>query len=290
MILSKKNMSTKDKSRTALEAGTNKNSRYYLRLERKTQRAQRKQICKQITNDIELAEEFLEPKSSESKCFSDNVSFLEKYLQSKVGQVWDDVRSEIAKEFDGRTIAGKHILYDHILRSVVSSGTGYDKDANFYWDESVKVSNRFRTKDFYVDQNGILQEVKPDTKLFKKIKDLLNTTDQELLEVDSWLRGRMIVQENKQLFWKTSSTALWKCKLDRILYRRHELRLTYYIENYYYDVDKKLKSRWEEAIPFDFNQTSQLSNDDIDFFNAQNELIRDAILDFSSRIYNLSTT
>lgn len=281
----KKNMSTKDKSKTALEAGTAKVSRYYLRLERKTQRVKRKQICKQITNDVELAEEFFDPKSSVSKCFSDNVSFLQKYLQSKVGEVWDDVRSEIVKEFDSRSIAGKHILYDHILRSVVSSGTGYDKDANFYWDESVKVVNRFRTRDFYVDQNGILQEVKLDTKLLKKIKDMSNTTDHELFEIDSWLRGRMIVQENKQLFWKTSSTALWKCELNREEYKRSQLTLTYYIENYYYDSDKKLKIKWEEAIPFDFNQTSQLSNDDIHFFNEQNELIRDTILDFSGRIY-----
>lgn len=280
-------MSTKDKSRTALEAGTAKVSRYFLRLERKKQRVKRKQICKQITNDVELAEEFFDPKSSVSKSFDDNVSFLQKYLQSKVGEVWDDVRSEIAKQFDGRSIAGKHILYDHILRSVVSSGTGYDKNGNFYWDESVKVIYRFRIRDFYVDQNGILQEVKIDTKLFKKIKDMSNTTDQKLFEIDSWLRGRMIVQENKQLFWKTSSTGLWKCELNREEYKRSQLTLTYYIENYYYDLDKKLKSKWEEAIPFDFNQTSQLSNDDIHFFNNQNELIRDTILNFSGRIFNL---
>jgi len=52
------------------------------------------------------------------KGFSDKLSPAERWLDHQVGRPWDAVRSELFARFDARTVAGRHVLYGHILEWV----------------------------------------------------------------------------------------------------------------------------------------------------------------------------
>jgi hypothetical protein len=45
-----------------------------------------------------------------TKYFSDNLSPLERWLKSKVGQPWDIVYSEVCQKIETKTLAGQHLL------------------------------------------------------------------------------------------------------------------------------------------------------------------------------------
>ncbi len=49
------------------------------------------------------------------KWFRDKLSPAERWLRSQSGRPWDHVRSEMAARFDTRTLAGRHIVFDHLL-------------------------------------------------------------------------------------------------------------------------------------------------------------------------------
>ncbi|MGB0932007.1 MAG: hypothetical protein ACPGVB_14580 [Chitinophagales bacterium] len=55
--------------------------------------------------------------SGTTKYFGDNVKPLKRFLNSKVGQNWDKVYSELSNKMDKRTVSGQH-LFEHIFQYV----------------------------------------------------------------------------------------------------------------------------------------------------------------------------
>ncbi|MGD2181264.1 hypothetical protein [Lusitaniella coriacea] len=71
-----------------------------------------------------------------TKYFSDNLSPLRNWLDSKVGQPWDDVYSKLCRNLDITTLSGQHILshvWDFVERHVVMiDGVPYRKERQTY--------------------------------------------------------------------------------------------------------------------------------------------------------------
>lgn len=60
--------------------------------------------------------------SGNIKYFGDNVNPLKRFLNSKVGQNWDKVYSELSKKMDKRSVSGQH-LFEHLFQYVEADTT-----------------------------------------------------------------------------------------------------------------------------------------------------------------------
>lgn len=134
-------MAKKNIARTAIEGGRTSSNTWRRRESNRDERAKARCIIASAQNDVEeLADAVMTPREHVSKEFDDKLGPVYRWLDSHVGELWNDVRSKITAKFDGRTTAGRHILHDHILREVRLLGDLKD----YYW--------------YHVDENGLLQK------------------------------------------------------------------------------------------------------------------------------------
>jgi len=138
-------MGTKYLARTAIEGGRRSSQRDEEHEWTKSARVHWNQYCNQIRFDQELADSW---QPDDRKCdwhkeFDDKLTPIYRWLQSRVGRPWAEVRHEIKTRFDIRTTAGRHIVYDHLIDRIKGAGSkemsGYDSD------------------DWRIDENGILR-------------------------------------------------------------------------------------------------------------------------------------
>ena len=116
-------MATKNLARTVIEGGR---SRYHKGERRHSNRQARQRgraFARMLLFDAEQAETSVAPvRRRVYRDHDDRLAAARRWLSSFVGQPWDCVRSEIARRFDTRTIAGQHIVFDHLLPAVRNSG------------------------------------------------------------------------------------------------------------------------------------------------------------------------
>ncbi|OKH46707.1 hypothetical protein NIES2101_24590 [Calothrix sp. HK-06] len=71
-----------------------------------------------------------------TKYFSDNLSPLERWLKSKVGQLWDNIYSELCQKIETKTLAGQHLishLWQMVERNVIFvDGLPYSQQRFYY--------------------------------------------------------------------------------------------------------------------------------------------------------------
>lgn len=79
------------------------------------------------------------------RSFDDKLGPVQRWLRSRVGRPWDEVRSEIARRFDTRSLAGRHIVFCHLLPQGTHRENGHDG-----W----RVHRRGW---FHVDDEGVLR-------------------------------------------------------------------------------------------------------------------------------------
>ena len=137
-------VSTKRLARTVIEGGRAGYNKYDRRLSNRTQRMRDKRLCRRLCVDPELADGAAEAKRRHVyKGFRDKLAPAERWLASHEGREWLEVEGRILSRFDTRTIAGRHIVFDHLLpRDYWSVWTGW------------RVSRRWW---FHVDDEGLLR-------------------------------------------------------------------------------------------------------------------------------------
>jgi hypothetical protein len=98
----------------------------------------KKQLDK-ITEDASedgLFNPYLIKPTNKSKRLSDHLGPLRRFLRSKVGQLWNDVYSELCQRLDTNTMAGQHVighLWDYVERHVeIIDGSLYSKTSRWY--------------------------------------------------------------------------------------------------------------------------------------------------------------
>jgi len=178
-------MSKKDISRTAIEGGRsgfNKNERY---ISYADERSKVHTIIAGAHGDPEIFDEVLIPKRKKVyKDFKDKLSPVERWMNDRVGKSWNKTYSLLKKKFDSRTVAGRHIVYDHILRDIWMSPDRSDKFAIYHR--------------YYIDNNGILRKTESWN---KENKELSEKIKQEKIEIEKWLDCRMIGKTGNVLYW-----------------------------------------------------------------------------------------
>jgi hypothetical protein len=114
-------MSTKNLARTVLEAGRSSAGTWGRREDNRVERATTRRALAAL-RDREDADELLLPVVKKTnRCLDDKLGAPERWLASHVGRPWAKVRAELFARFDTRTLAGRHIVYGHMLPWVAES-------------------------------------------------------------------------------------------------------------------------------------------------------------------------
>ena len=103
-------------------------------------------------------------------------------MRSQVGRPWYKVRGELMQRFDTRTTAGRHIVFDHLIRSV----------------QTGEIAPGFRRFDFKVDRHGILRELKRTRQRHPVLYSDLPERESVLL---GWLGTRRVGERDTHLYW-----------------------------------------------------------------------------------------
>lgn len=205
-------MSKKNLARSAIEGGRYGRNKWERRYSHNEERNAAKEYCKQAIRDPEAVDErdLIENKSKVYKDFKDKLSPMYRWLRAQVGKSWDEVRSEVFKKFDARTTAGRHILFDHLLKSVETESTPFPY--YFRWDNLPNdPQTSHRENDFYVDKDGFLQE----RRYISKRSRGYGPINHEF--VANWLNGRIVGWEGNKYYWYTPAAKdgwidEWKCQ------------------------------------------------------------------------------
>src|SRR5687768_8023465 len=109
-------MGTKNLARTIIEGGRDYNNSRARTRSTGRERAHVRDYLKAVMKDPEIWENsFIKPRKKVMKEFHDKLGAVKNWLYSFSGNCWDDVYSQIRKKFDTRTLAGNHIVFDHLL-------------------------------------------------------------------------------------------------------------------------------------------------------------------------------
>ncbi len=142
-------MSTKNLAHTVIEGGRTGHSKYLRRQGLRYMRVDSRRLCKKMVSDVDYWHGALMPRRErvyEDIEHKDRTNPCDRFLASRAGRRWDDVRSEICRRFDRRKLAGMHVTNDHLLNRVQKP----DEVRYFFW-------WRIEGPKFWVDETGILR-------------------------------------------------------------------------------------------------------------------------------------
>lgn len=293
-------MATKNLARTAIEGGrtaSNKWERHYSHAE---ERAHLRNYLTEVKANADNWYEYdIDPIKPVYKTFADKLGPMYRWLDSRVGMPWDQVRSDVVKAFDTRTTAGRHIVYDHLLRQV-DVVPNYDYGAYYRGPEDFTQS--YYHHDFYVDADGLMQ--KKDYIKRKQSIPKFNTN-----QIANWLSGRSVGYVGKKLFWfiptgknqkhKNGAAKQWMTQWGHSNPKRMYYRSTYGLHYYYLDKqpihkhdrgelvyeDGKLiiigyETSWRMGSP-SFRQDRKLNDKELTFWNTIPEYYQIKVLEKS---------
>lgn len=170
-------MARKDLSRTVIEGGrSNTSSR---RASNGVARARTRAWLAHVLVDDEIADARApRPRTKEYRHFQDKLAPARRWLDAQVGRPWDKVYGELRARFDTRTIAGRHVVFDHLLT----------------WVWRGDVSDRvwsFSQYQFIVDAHGILRRGRHAGRSYRKL----------MRDLDAWASGRKLARTYRGWWW-----------------------------------------------------------------------------------------
>jgi len=177
-------VSTKSLARTVIEGGR----RYHNCWERRHSHTEARAVERVVLARVmggEDADDLVWPRAKPvRKEFHDKLSPAEQWLRAQVGRPWRKVRSDIASRFDTRTLAGQHIVFDHLLPR--------PRDRDGTW----RVDHERR---FFVDRHGILRSFEPPRR--RRPHEKTPAGLEELRRAEALAGGRKIVRRGSHLYW-----------------------------------------------------------------------------------------
>jgi len=137
-------VSRKNLSRTVIEGGRAYYNCYQRRESHRIARAKTREWLDRVANDLVEADATVPPpRPSVHKSFYDKLAPAHRWLVAQVGRPWSKVYSELCARFDTRTVAGRHVVHDHMLDWVRRH------------DEPYRGHSRY---DLVIDAHGILRK------------------------------------------------------------------------------------------------------------------------------------
>lgn len=294
-------MSTKKLSKTVIEGGRIGRNKWERRNSHAEFRAEERDYIKAVKADPELADELeIGERQHVYKEFSDKLSPMYRWIEAQVGRPWSEVRSEVFQKFDTRTTAGRHITFDHLLREVVDTESGFDKYGNMANPDIPVVHTGRRSywsvADYYVDQDGILRTREERRRRRYRYRPELIPSEQDYKDAEVWLQNRMVIEREGKLYWAMPTEGVWKAtwfEPNKVYDRYTQHDLLYYVRDLgphtetYYRPDYFIKDRftsytvhescpyWKKMEnPYSFRQRGELSAEDIKVFRSFKAKIR----------------
>ena len=127
-------MTTKNLSRTVIEGGRTGHYKAECQKRIRQERAAWRSQAIAFARDPETWDEDIPfVRDPVYPDFDDKLSPIYRFLDSRIGRSWDDVRSELFAKFDARTTPGRHVLHDHLLRDVSESPDGIEYRYGFHY-------------------------------------------------------------------------------------------------------------------------------------------------------------
>ncbi len=298
-------MATKNLARTVIEGGRYTYNKWERRHSSAEERAEARDYCKRVEIDPEYAEEEeIDERRHVSKGFSDKLSPMYRWLEAQVDRPWSEVRSEVFQKFDTRTTAGRHITFDHLLRQVVDTESGFDNRGRLVDPaipkEAGDRSGYWSYADYYVDQEGIFRKSPGASR--RRFRYAKAASEKDFLEAGKWLNGRMIMEEAGRLHWVTANDGIWLASWiepGQIFQTYSFPRLSYYLrDNGHHEVKHTVPATygigtytvtyqlhsdfWNKVDhPFSFRQRGELNEEDAKYFKSLPDSIRADILSFT---------
>ncbi len=170
-------MARKDLSRTVIEGGRSRGNSWDRRRSHGVERAKTRAWLDVVAQDLEEAEASA-PVSIKfvSKDFRDKLGPAQRWLASQVERPWSKVYSELRARFDARTVAGRHIVEDHLLQMV----------------RRHPIESRYhRQFELYVDEHGILKQPKHHGRAYQTMRRA----------AIAWFAGRVCARTYRGWWW-----------------------------------------------------------------------------------------
>jgi len=180
-------MARKDLSKTVIEGGRANHCKIERHFLLRKERAATRDYCKKLLVNPDLAdEEDINSIGRIYKDFADKISPLNRWLESKLGQPWDEVRSEACNMFDIRTTPGRHIIQDHLVGMI---------ERNTAFMERHRDISGFYRSFFYV-KDGLLIRPPKDP---KPIRIKFSMKDGN--KIVDWLNNRAVGNVGNKMYW-----------------------------------------------------------------------------------------
>lgn len=188
-------MSTKNLARTIIEGGRARYNKWQRAASHATERAvTRAHLVHAVRQEDGFEALAIGVRPKVYKGFADKLGPPRRWLRSHVGRPWNKVRSEMFARFDPRTLAGQHIVFDHLLQEV---NAGHDLARGFW------------RSDFIVDAHGILREAKLRRKRRRVDNDKVWRSEEE---VEHWARKRRVGGHDETLYWYAPAGRCNECR------------------------------------------------------------------------------
>jgi len=294
-------MSTKNLAHTVIEGGRHRYNKWDRRYSHAETRANEKAYISEVMDNQENWYDYdIEPTRPVSKGFTDKLGPMYRWLAAQCGRPWNEVRSEVAKTFDTRTTAGRHIVFDHLLQSVEETP---DLRYGRYYSNPDDWTQSYRRHDFYVDAEGILRE----KTVIKRKGYNEKVPPYNTQQIANWLSGRVVGKVGNKYFWfipadknkkKGGVDRTWRTDWgSRKYYYNYGLRFLYLGEQSIYKTDSLTGLRvkgedgnyivigtekvWVAGHPASFRQGNKLSTKELNYFNALPAYYQNKILELS---------
>ena len=189
-------MATKNLARTIIEGGCDSYNKFQRRYSHKEERALTRAYLSRAGRREEGFEgAYIGKRPKVYKGFDDKLGAPRRWLRSQVGRPWDKVRSEIFTRFNPRSLAGQHIIFDHLLTEV-----------RFHEVESW----RSWRHDLYVDKRGILRSPERQRRVLGPSRAAPALVNQAL----NWADGRRVACRATALYWSAYAGTCDFCVLQ----------------------------------------------------------------------------
>jgi hypothetical protein len=205
-------VSRKNLSRTVIEGGRYYSNSYFRRGSHGIERATTRQWLEQIALDVEEADARVVPvRPHVGKMFRDKLAPAHRWLVSQVGRPWSKVYSELCARFDTRTVAGRHVVYDHMLDWVK---------------RAEELQRRHSRYDLVVDAHGILRKGPWFGNSYPRLR----------AAVLAWAAGRVCANTYRGWWWfrregiGRPGMLMWQCSSAHVdiagaRYHKHQVKL-----------------------------------------------------------------
>jgi len=195
-------MATKNIGRSALEGGRYTYNKYERNASHRHERARARAWLSKVHKDIEYAEESVpQPRDKVYKGFTDKLNPCYRWLQSHVGQPWDEVYAKLTKAFDTRKLSAWHIVRQHMVPEVKGAGG----EGSFFRSWTY----------FHIDENGLLQGDYPyrEYPWRRKQAEYKGPSHEVFL---AWIDGRRVIDYGASQFWAEPTQKAWvQCSFPR---------------------------------------------------------------------------